>query len=413
MARRKIRLLIILAFIAVFLLFHFLRGGNREVFTFETLPPYTDNEHYVKKPIPQVIPGPEPPPPPPDWERTATGKHQFKQVDEPDYLLGDKVTRPERVPGAPRRKPGKQQDLQVPGRGTHVVIPPDEGALHKNPAAVVIPSVETSTVEGLELETSTAKAPMGLDQPPPAGDFHKQAQKWSYSAQDLVPRVQKYPIPANQLIQLPKMKPKRLPRVQARTTAESSDQKRVREQRQRTIKSAMTRSWEAYSRHAMGHDELRPVSGRTHDPFCGWGATLVDSLDTLLIMGMKTEYDEALKWIAEIDFAHTRSYSIPLFETVIRYLGGLIGAYDVSNGRDDILLEKARDLADMLMGAFDTLNHMPLLRYDWRPQASRQNLRAGSDICLAELGTLSMEFTRLAQLTGNHTYYDAVSPSGT
>ena len=62
----------------------------------------------------------------------------------------------------------------------------------------------------------------------------------------------------------------------------------------------------------------------------------------------------------------------------------------------------------MLMGAFDTVNGMPLLRYDWRPQAARQNLKASDDSCLAELGTLTMEFTRLAQLTGNHTYFDAV-----
>ena len=134
----------------------------------------------------------------------------------------------------------------------------------------------------------------------------------------------------------------------------------------------------------------------------------MDSLDTLQIMGMDTEYRDALKYVAGIDFAHTRSYSIPLFETVIRYLGGLIGAYDVSGGKDTILLEKAKDLADMLMGAFDTVNRMPLLRYNWRPQAARQNLRASDDSCLAELGTLTLEFTRLAQLTGNHSYFDAV-----
>jgi len=135
---------------------------------------------------------------------------------------------------------------------------------------------------------------------------------------------------------------------------------------------------------------------------------LVDSLDTLQIMGMEDEYRDALRYVAQVDFAHTRSYNIPIFETVIRYLGGLLGAYDMSDGRDTMLLEKARDLGDMLMGAFDTINRMPLLRYDWRPQAARQNRRASQDSCLAELGTLTLEFTRLAQLTGNHSYFDAV-----
>ena len=127
-------------------------------------------------------------------------------------------------------------------------------------------------------------------------------------------------------------------------------------------------------------------------------------------MGMEDEYRDALRYVAQVDFAHTRSYNIPIFETVIRYLGGLLGAYDMSDGKDTILLEKARDLGDMLMGAFDTVNRMPLLRYDWRPQAARQNLRANADSCLAELGTLTLEFTRLAQLTGNHSYFDAVCP---
>jgi mannosyl-oligosaccharide alpha-1,2-mannosidase len=160
----------------------------------------------------------------------------------------------------------------------------------------------------------------------------------------------------------------------------------------------------------MGHDEVRPVSGRYNDPFCGWGATLVDSLDTLQIMGMQAEYEAALEYIQRIDFSHTTSYSIPLFETVIRYLGGLLGAYDVSNGKDTILLDKAKDLADMLMGSFDTINRMPLLRYDWRPQSALVGKRASQDACLAEIGTLTLEFTRLAQLTGNDTYYDAVRP---
>jgi mannosyl-oligosaccharide alpha-1,2-mannosidase len=35
--------------------------------------------------------------------------------------------------------------------------------------------------------------------------------------------------------------------------------------------------------------------------------------------------------------------------------------------------------------------------------------RAGTRVVLAELGSLSMEFTRLAQLTGEHKYYDAIA----
>ena len=165
------------------------------------------------------------------------------------------------------------------------------------------------------------------DQPPVPGDLPFPDQiRYPYTADELAPRIQKYPIPPDEIIKLPKMKHVTLPKIQAHFVAESSEHKRVRLQRQAAIKRAMTRSWETYSSYAMGHDEVRPITGRYYDPFCGWGATLVDSLDTLQIMGMDTEYQEALKYVADIDFAHTRSYSIPLFETVIRYLGGLIGA---------------------------------------------------------------------------------------
>ena len=405
MARRKIRPLIVLSFVGVFLLFQFFRRGGREVFTFDPLPPYTDNERYVKKPLPPVMPWTEPPPPPPEWkqEPNPQGKYEYKPIERPNYLQPQQIPQPQRPakgsrPENPNKPKGahKERPLLVdvqPGEDLDPIHRDVNGVLRDEPP-----------------RTSFDKRPssqQALDQPPTSGDYVTRPHGSLYTQEELVPRVEKYPIPANQIMKLPKLKPNTLPQVQARFSSEPADRRRIR-QRQAAIKRAMSRSWDAYSSLAMGHDELRPISGRYYDPFCGWGATLVDSLDTLQIMGMQAEYEEALKWIAEIDFAHTRSYNIPLFETVIRYLGGLIGAYDVSEGKDTILLSKATDLADMLMGAFDTVNHMPLLRYDWRPQASRWNLRASDDACLAELGTLSMEFTRLAQLTGNHTYYDAV-----
>ena len=45
-------------------------------------------------------------------------------------------------------------------------------------------------------------------------------------------------------------------------------------------------AWNNYKKYAWGKDELRPVSGRGNDWF-GVGLTIVDSLDTLYIMGLK------------------------------------------------------------------------------------------------------------------------------
>jgi mannosyl-oligosaccharide alpha-1,2-mannosidase len=136
---------------------------------------------------------------------------------------------------------------------------------------------------------------------------------------------------------------------------------------------------------------------------------MVDALDTLWIMGLTEEFEDAVKAVGGIDFTTSSRRDIPVFETVIRYLGGLISAYDVSEGRYDILLRKAVELANVLMGAFDTPNRMPQTYYNWRPTFASNPHRASYNVVLAELGSLSMEFTRLAQLTKEPKYYDAVA----
>jgi mannosyl-oligosaccharide alpha-1,2-mannosidase len=399
MIRRKIRPLSVLAFVAVLLLFQFLRRGGKEVFMLDTLPPYTDTDDYVKKPVPPKVPNTLPPPPPADWFRDRQDVLEESRL-RPQTPNG-RVREP--APPAPKNPPQRANSEQqrTAYDDSTPRLPPSRENEHEHSHA---PPPDTHHEDDHAVP----------NQPPAPGDVHtggsRQSTRILYSADDLAPRVVRNPIPPNSLIVLPKIKPVTFPKVQARYPAESAEHKRIRLQRQSAIKRAMIRSWEAYSTYAMGHDEVRPVSGRYNDPFCGWGATLVDSLDTLQIMGMQAEYEAALEYIKTIDFSHTTSYRIPLFETVIRYLGGLLGAYDVSNGKDTILLDKAKDLADMLMGSFDTINRMPLLRYDWRPQSALVGMRASQDACLAEIGTLSMEFTRLAQLTGNDTYYDAVHP---
>jgi mannosyl-oligosaccharide alpha-1,2-mannosidase len=48
-------------------------------------------------------------------------------------------------------------------------------------------------------------------------------------------------------------------------------------------------------------------------------------------------------------------------------MGGLIGAYDVSGQKYKVLLDKAVELTEVLMGAFDTPNRMPITYYKWTP----------------------------------------------
>ncbi|KAI6368064.1 hypothetical protein MCOR25_004747 [Pyricularia grisea] len=129
-------------------------------------------------------------------------------------------------------------------------------------------------------------------------------------------------------------------------------------------------------------------------------------------MGLKNEFEDAYKALDNIDFTTTERYDIPVFETIIRYMGGLLAAYDLSGGKEGKhpkLLTKAEELAEILMSVFDTPNRMPILYYRWQPQHAEERLRAPSTASVAELGSMSMEFTRLAQLTGKNRYYDAIA----
>ena len=63
----------------------------------------------------------------------------------------------------------------------------------------------------------------------------------------------------------------------------------------------------------------------------GWGASAVDALSTALIMDLPDVVDDALDHIAKIDYTETDSL-VNLFETTIRYLAGMISAYDLLTG---------------------------------------------------------------------------------
>lgn len=61
--------------------------------------------------------------------------------------------------------------------------------------------------------------------------------------------------------------------------------KRRRTERQEAVVKAFKHAWKGYKRFAWGHDHLKPISEGYHDWF-GLGLTIVDSLDTIYIMGL-------------------------------------------------------------------------------------------------------------------------------
>ncbi|KAL2257934.1 hypothetical protein VTK26DRAFT_8945 [Humicola hyalothermophila] len=208
------------------------------------------------------------------------------------------------------------------------------------------------------------------------------------------------PLPAGTLVQYPRVQATTFPAEQSAST-----RTRLRE-RQQAVKHAFIKCWRAYKEHAWLSDELAPVSGGRKEHFGGWAATLVDSLDTLWIMGMKEEFEEAVTAAAGIDFTYTKLGEINVFETTIRYLGGFISAYDLSG--DIRLLRKAVEVGNMLYKAFDTPNRMPITRWDPHAAARGETQASHSNILVAEIGSLTMEFTRLSLLTGDAKWFDAV-----
>jgi hypothetical protein len=167
----------------------------------------------------------------------------------------------------------------------------------------------------------------------------------------------RYPIPEEERSHPPEGPPKPLQRVQFNfpRTALRLDPKQSAQRD--AVRKAFKKCWDAYIEYGFPHDELTPVSLEGKDTFGGWAATLVDGLDTLVIMGLGEEFQAALPAIGALDWADTPLTSVNVFETTIRYLGGLLSAYDLSG--EEVILLKAVELGEMIYAAFDTPNHMP------------------------------------------------------
>lgn len=89
-----------------------------------------------------------------------------------------------------------------------------------------------------------------------------------------------------------------------------------------------------------------------------------------------------------------------VFETAIRYLGGLLGAYDLSG--DQLMLDRAVELGEILKKAYNTQSGLPSNRLD---PGSDAILYLGS-ISLAEIGTMTLELFRLGYMTGDRQWHD-------
>ncbi|KAK4503868.1 hypothetical protein PRZ48_004783 [Zasmidium cellare] len=193
-------------------------------------------------------------------------------------------------------------------------------------------------------------------------------------------------------------------------------------QRAQAIKDAFVYAWDAYEKYAYGFDELEPLSANGTNSRYGWGLTIVDSIDTAIIMDLEDVVEKMLKFIATVDFTTTdEGDPVNLFETNIRYIGGLISAYDLlksgqfPNNYDqslvDGLLEQAVRLTNIVILGFNTPSGLPAAELNWTTRApipgeytddaTNTTYNATNT---ASSGTFVLDWARLSDLTGNETY---------
>jgi len=165
------------------------------------------------------------------------------------------------------------------------------------------------------------------------------------------------------------------------------------------VRSEALQAWNTYKKYAWGHDELKPL---THKGFDWYGHSLlmtpVDALDTLILMGLKPQADEARQLI-DTKLNLDQDISVKDFEITIRLLGSLLSCYELTN--DHRLLELADDLGRRMLPMFNSPTGMPYEYVNLHTGAVKGNLSNP-----AEIGTLLLEYGTLARLTGKQIYYD-------
>jgi hypothetical protein len=189
------------------------------------------------------------------------------------------------------------------------------------------------------------------------------------------------------------------------------------ERRRDAVRDAFLLSWHDYEEHGWGYDEYHPVSktGRYMAQPHGLGWIIVDALDTMMLMNLTSELSRARIWVKD-SLNYDLDQDVNTFETTIRMLGGLLSAHylqDVLPGmkpekdsEQDIFLEKATDLADRLMGAYESPSGVPWASVILKTGKGEASHADGGASSTAEATSLQLEMKYLAYLTGEAHYWE-------
>ncbi|KAI3357880.1 hypothetical protein L3Q82_016275 [Scortum barcoo] len=181
------------------------------------------------------------------------------------------------------------------------------------------------------------------------------------------------------------------------------------------IKSMFYHAYNSYLDNAFPYDELRPLTCDGQDTWGSFSLTLIDALDTLLVLGNHTEFQRVASLLQDtVDFDIDVNASV--FETNIRVVGGLglLSAHLLA-GRAGMelepgwpcsgpLLRMAEDAARKLLPAFQTVTGMPYGTVNLLNGVSPTETPV---TCTAGVGTFILEFATLSRLTGDETFENA------
>uniref|UniRef100_A0A8D3D6N5 alpha-1,2-Mannosidase n=1 Tax=Scophthalmus maximus TaxID=52904 RepID=A0A8D3D6N5_SCOMX len=197
-------------------------------------------------------------------------------------------------------------------------------------------------------------------------------------------------------------------------------------------------AYQNYMDHAYPADELMPLTcrgrvrglepsrGDVDDALGKFSLTLIDTLDTLMLLNKTTEFEAAVRRVLS-DVRLDNDIVVSVFETNIRVLGrslkyikdrsnrgfGLLGGHSMAvmlkeGGQhmqwyQDELLHMAKDLGLRLLPAFNTSSGLPYPRVNLKYGVRGPETRTGTetDTCTACAGTIILEFAALSRFTGD------------
>ncbi|ETO33275.1 glycoside hydrolase family 47 protein [Reticulomyxa filosa] len=238
---------------------------------------------------------------------------------------------------------------------------------------------------------------------------------------------------------------------------ESKEQDQAQEQAEE-IRKAFEFAYTHYVNRCIEYDEINAWTGECVNNMGGHSLTLIDSLSTLYVMNFSKEFEQAVDYIIDkIDwsFSPLRAMAqwdkhkfvdrfidngfVSMFEMNIRYIGGLLSAFDMSG--DVRLLQKAYQLiqlfeynhrwyyskhnqftfipAKSIHLSFPFLRSKPfftkqqqeicrLLQKSARYMSVPLDISCDSVNSLASMGSYQMEYSYMSHVTKKDTYKEIV-----